>query len=303
MKKIVALILSAAMLALMIGCTSKNQKEISVYFKAREKNELNLEKRKIELHKKNSAKEIAKAAVSELLKGPQNEANEALLPKDTKLLSLEIENNVATVNMSKEFGTVKGTDAILQRLSMVNTLCAISGIEGIVIQTDGKPIVSENTGKEFGVLTLSNITYDMDETSAEKKSVTLYFPRKDGEGLVKEKRNIEIQKALSMEKAVVSELIKGTKNKKASKALSQDTKIIGIETKDNVCFVNFSNEFVTKTQPTSLATELTLYSVVNSLCELENVKSVQILVNGETGVEFGNYVLDIPYEPDNELIK
>ena len=48
---------------------------------------------------------------------------------------------------------------------------------------------------------------------------------------------------------------------------------------------------------------MTLYAIVNSLCELENVKSVQILVNGENGVEFGNYVLDIPYEKNESVIK
>ena len=29
----------------------------------------------------------------------------------------------------------------------------------------------------------------------------------------------------------------------------------------------------------------------------------QILINGETGVEFGNFVLDIPYEANNDYIK
>ena len=47
-----------------------------------------------------------------------------------------------------------------------------------------------------------------------------------------------------------------------------------------------------------MATTLSLYSIVNSLCELENVNSVQILVNGETGVEYGNLVLDRPEEPN-----
>ena len=67
--------------------------------------------------------------------------------------------------------------------------------------------------------------------------------------------------------------------------------------------MNFSSEFKTKSSSGSTTTMLSLYAVVNSLCELKNVESVQILVNGETGVEFGNFVLDIPYEANPELVK
>ena len=67
--------------------------------------------------------------------------------------------------------------------------------------------------------------------------------------------------------------------------------------------MNFSSEFISKSSSGSTATMLSLYSVVNTLCELKNVDSVQILVNGEAGVEFGNFILDIPYESNRDLVK
>ena len=182
---------------------------------------------------------------------------------------------------------------------MINTICSIDGIDGIVIQVEGEPLVSESTGKEYGVLSMEDIALNAEDNT----TVELYFPDKNGEKLVLEERTVDAQNALSLEKTVVSELIKGPEGKKLSPSVSGETKLLGIETKDKVCYVNFSSEFKTKTNPGSAATTMTLYSVVNSLCALDSVDSVQILVNGENGVEFGNFVLDIPYEENTNLVR
>ena len=304
MKKTVAVfILIVVMLTLLSGCNGKDTEKISIYFKTKNENVLTEEVRLMEVSGKTSASDRAKFAIAQMVKGPVKEAGVALLPKETKLLKIAIENKVATVNMSEHFSMVKGTDALILRLAMVNTLCGIDGIDGIVIQVNGSPIVSETTGKEFGVLSSENIAFSTDDTVSEaEQTITLYFPEKNGSSLSAEKRRVRVQNSLSLEKTAINELLKGPKKEKLSRAISEDVKLLGIETKDNVCFVNFSSEFISKTPSGSLATTLALYSVVNTLCELDNVESVQVLVNGETGAELGNLVLDIPYEKNKELI-
>lgn len=303
MKKVISvLMVLCLMICILSGCNS-DKSYANIYFKDKTTNNLNAEKRLLKIDKK-APQDVAKLLMTELIKGPQNEMNEALLPKETKLLKLSVNDGVATVNMSSHFLKRSGVEALLLRLSLVNTLCEIKGIEGIVIQVEGKPLLSETTKKEIGVLTLGDIALNTDaQTVKEKKTVRLYFPDENGEKLKVEKRSIEIQNALSLEKAVVSEIIKGPEKEGLLPSVAAGTKLIGIETKDHVCFVNFSSEFIPKTNSGSLATTLTLYSVVNSLCELENVSSVQILINGENGVEFGNFVLDIPYEKNENIVE
>ena len=302
MKKVISVFLIIILsTALFFGCNGEKT-YVNVYFKDKMSNNLNVEKR---LLKKNntSPSDMAKFVLSEIIAGPQNEASEALLPKEAKLLKLSLNDGVATVNMSSHFAQRKGTQALLLRLSLVNTLCEIKGIDGIVIQVEGKPIVSETTGKEIGVLSLGDIALNTVETSVmEKKTLKLYFPDKEGGKLRLEKRSVEIQNALSLEKTVVSELMKGPSKDSLSPSIPAGTKLLGIETKDNVCFVNFSSEFVSKINSGSLATTMTLYSVVNSLCALDGVSSVQVLINGENGVEMGNFVLDIPYEKNETIV-
>lgn len=290
MKKVVLFLLIFIMI---VGCfcgcnTQKTQ--LSIYFKDIQTNNLIEEKREVETGGKKGAQVLAKLAVAELCKGPQNEKSAGVISKDAKLISLAVNNGVATVNMSKHFAEKTGVDGLILRYSFIKTLCSIDEIDGIVIQVEGKPLISESTGAEFGVLSLRDIVLDTQDMTM----VKLYFPSKDGENLVCESRAVE--NALSLEKTVINELVKGPNDRSLSAPIPEGTKLLSIETKDKICYVNFSSEFKLKTASGSSATTLILYSVVNSLCALENVDSVQILINGETGVEFGNFVLDIPYE-------
>ncbi len=299
MKKFISILLIVMMLAGCLSACSKNTRKISVYFKDTQSNNLKEEKHEIEINKNVNNTELAKLAVAELVKGPQEKNNAGVISKDARLLSLVINNGVVTVNMSSHFSEKKGADELLLIFAFVNTLCSIEGIKGVVIQVEGKPIVKGSTGEEWGVLSMS----DMALNTEDKTTVKIYFPDKNGENLVIENRKIDAQQALSLEKAIVSELLKGPEESSLSSAVADGTKLLGIETKDGVCYVNFSSEFKSKSSSGSAATMLSLYAVVNSLCELRNVESVQILVNGETGVEFGNFVLDIPYEANYDLVK
>ena len=293
-RAILLLIIFVLTVTCFCGCNSEKT-QLSIYFKDAQTNELNEEKHDVKTNGKNSAQVIAKLAVGEIISGPVNEKNAPVISKDAKLISLAVNNGVATVNMSKHFSEKTGVDGLILRYSFINTLCSVDGIDGIVIQVEGKPLLSEATGAELGVLSMEDIVLDTEDLTM----VKLYFPGKNGDKLVGESRAVE--NALSLEKTVVNELIKGPKDRALSASIPEGTKLLSIETKDKICYVNFSSEFKLKTASGSSATTLTLYSVVNSLCALESVESVQILINGETGVEFGNYVLDIPYEANLNL--
>ena len=300
MKKALLFLITAFMLLSVFSGCSKDVKAVSVYFKAAGSNSLCEEKRNMNNAEPNVA-DMAKFAVEELIKGPSNETHTAVISKDAKLLKLEVKDSVATVNLSAHYAEKKGVEEILLQHALVKTLCSIDGIESIVILTEGKPIVNSE-GKEIGRIGLKDFIDPEDTQIDEKMTVKLYFPSTDDAKLAEESRSVEMQKSLSPERTVINELINGPSNKNLSPAVPAGTKLLGVETKDGVCFVNFSSEFVSNAGSGSMQTTLILYSIVNSLCELENVESVQILVNGETGVEFGNFVLDIPYDANSDFI-
>lgn len=298
MKKFMSLMLITILSLTVFSACTPDGTEISVFFKNSEKNELREEIRTVKAEKDANVRTIARLAVNELIKGPSTEGSKGVISKSAKLISLAVNGNVATVNISKHYLEKKGVDELILRFAIVNTLCNIKGIEGVVIQVEGNNLVSDTTGKEIGVLRMDdNIVFAPED----KLAVTLYFPDKSFEHLSGEVRRIDVQNALSLEKIVVDELLKGPQDKELSASIPQGAKLLSVEVKDKVCFVNFTKEFVAVSG--SAVTTMSLYSVVNSLCALKNIESVQILINGEAGVEFGNFVLDIPYEADFSLVE
>ena len=300
MKKVL-LILMALILTVGIfsSCGKNSGTQVKVYYKASSTNDLVYEARNLDLGKKTDAESVAKNALKELIKGPKEEGKVPVISKKTKVYSLSVSERVATVNFSEHYLEKADGASVLLRHAIVYTLCGIEGIEGVVIQVEGENLVNKSTGKEFGVLGMGDIANGTED----KVTVKLYFPDKKADGLFVEYRSIDAQNALSLEQIVINELIKGPQSSNLAPSVPQETKLIKLERKDNVCFVNLSGEFVSKTNSGSSATTMALYSVVNSICALRGVDSVQILINGETGVEFGNYVLDIPYEADYSLVK
>jgi germination protein M len=139
--------------------------------------------------------------------------------------------------------------------------------------------------------------------SSEKTTLKLYFANSDATALKAEERQVETQNSLSMEKTIITELLKGPVSKELVAVIPSETKLLNLETNNGVCFVNFSSEFVTKFTGGTNTGMLIVYSIVNSLTELDDVDSVQILIEGKTGVEFGDFVFDEPIERSKNIVQ
>ena len=80
------------------------------------------------------------------------------------------------------------------------------------------------------------------------------------------------------------------------RTVSPDTKILSVMTKDGICYVNLDSNFLTVVNNVTM--DVAIYSIVNSLTELQGVDRVQILVNGEIPDFFENSI----YEKNLDLV-
>lgn len=138
--------------------------------------------------------------------------------------------------------------------------------------------------------------------SSVESTLTLYFSDKNGTGLVKETRGVHYSTNISMEKLIMEQLIEGPKKSGATATMPSGTKLISVSVVDGVCYVNLSDSF--KSQNPEVNEEIVLYSIVNSLTELQGVSKVQISVNGSTeGKLRYTYDLSKMYKRDTKYIK
>lgn len=135
----------------------------------------------------------------------------------------------------------------------------------------------------------------------DKTPYKLYFVNEQGK-LSPETRyinNAEVEKGTEyLATVLVKELISGpAKGSLFQAAIPKETKVHSdVKIKDGVATVDLSKEFIEKHQGGKKNEQLTLYSIVNTLTELKDVKSVQFRIDGKVKKEFkGSYQLDMAF--------
>ena len=83
--------------------------------------------------------------------------------------------------------------------------------------------------------------------------------------------------------------------------MNGNTKVISVNIRDGICYVNLNEVFLN--QSYQVMPEVTIYAITNSLVELGNVNKVQILVNGETNINYQESIsLSTTFERNLDLI-
>lgn len=221
----------------------------------------------------------------------------------TTLQSVTIKDDVAVVDFSEEFYDADGIKQTIAPVAIAKTLCTLDFISGVQILVEGDEAVGTDQ-KPLGILWESDLVVSKGEPSgATKTSLVLYFSDGNAEYLVPERRNVELSGGNTVEKVVVEELLKGPTEGGHARTIPQETKLLSIETKNNVCFVNFSKEFVERHSGGTTSEMLTVYSLVNSLTELGTVDKVQFLIEGEKKEEYIHMAFNEPIVRDKSMIR
>ena len=303
MKKILCVFLSLVLLLSLCSCGNNNKDlmeyEAELFFAGSGKTQLASEKVKIYVE---TLDKIYEAVVNKLLEGPSSQNLVRIIPEGTKLLSAKLSDDILTLNFSKEIYAEEESENILIRTSIVSTMAVMKEINGVELLVEGKPM-KDSDGEEVGILGSEDIVHDTEPETEEKKYIKLYFSDLKSEKLIAEAREITVSQKETMEMRVLKELVKGPVNPKLMKTIPAETKILSAETKEGICFVNFSQEFRTRHTGGSAGEMMTVYSIVNSLTEIDGVEKVQFLIEGQKKDVFIHLIFNEPFSRDQELIQ
>ena len=191
----------------------------------------------------------------------------------------------------------------MTRAALVRTITQLNGIEYVSMKVRNDPL-TDRSGNPIGIMEASMFIDNAgDEINTyEKARLTLYFTDKSGTKLVEASRSVVYNTNISMEKLVVEELIKGPNNDEIFPTVNPETKVNNVTVKDGICYVNLNESFLTPM--TNATSEVTIYSITNSLVELSNVNKVQISINGDTEGTFRERIpFSTIFERNLELIE
>jgi len=157
---------------------------------------------------------------------------------------------------------------------------------------------------------VSSIVIGEEEASrlTDKTPVRLYFANEDNTKLKLEIRYVdsaEAKKSTShLASLIVTELIKGPSVEGLKPTIPPEAKLASpVSISDKVATVDLSKEFMTKHPGGKEAEKMTIYSIVNSLTELEEIEQVKFTIEGKVQKEFmGNFRFDAPFPRSPQLI-
>ena len=233
----------------------------------------------------------------------KSEEKRSVVPEGLEINSVKIDSGMLDIDFNAVYNTMSMGDKLTFKSAVVYTFTSLDFIDYVRITVDGSPLKMTN-GQSVGNIGREDILMD-GNISAEPTNyeiLTLYFKNSDGSRLGTEIREVEVNPNQPIERYVVEQLIKGPESDSLKNVIPSDTKIRDISTADGICYVDLSSEFVTKQSGTEKDGIAAVYSIVNSLGEMETVNKVQFLIEGEK-VDDYRHIMDLSksVEPNYDI--
>lgn len=306
-KKVTKLImLTLIYSSLFVGVTacnnddSKTQGGNRIYY-------VNQEEKKITSEEYRSEEKDATVLMSDYLekltKNGKEKGNFAAIPSEIEINQFDITDGIATVDFSETYSKLSVQREVLCRSAVVFTLTQIDEVEYVAFTVNEVPL-RQKDGKLVGTMKASDFVADLGGgiNTYATADFTLFFANSNG-SMLKEYKLMDAKYGeKSKERFIVEQLIEGPKEKGYTATLSSNLKLINIVTANNICYVDFEENFLT--EQSEVANELVIFSIVNSLSELNEIHKVQISVNGDSMVKYHDEIpLTEPFIRNLDLIE
>lgn len=228
----------------------------------------------------------------------------ATVPKSIEFKSVEIDGTKATISLSENYSTMSSIEEIICRSSIVKSLTVLEEIDTVEFYVGSVPYMNAN-GKVIGAMKEDDVVVDFsDDLDNHKKTITLYFSDSEGMYLVPVEKEVELNSEAQIEKLVLDLLIAGPEDEALKRTIPEGTKVKNVYTNEGVCYVDFNEDFVTKHPGGSTGETMTIYSIVNTLTELNKINKVQFLIEGTVRDEYKGHIdFNALFQANLDLIK
>lgn len=225
------------------------------------------------------------------------------IPGNVKIDKIVLSEGKLDLYFSEGYNEMSKAEEVLCRAAVVKSLMQVGGIESIGFFVGDAPLMDKD-GVPVGYMNEDSFVRNIGPAlnSYQEATFKLFYANKKGDKLVSETVSVRYNSNMSVEKAIVEQLLKGPTSDKAAKTLPTEAKVLSVSVKDGICYVNFNEGFLGEAQ--DIDPKIAIYSLVNSIVEGGDSSQVQIAVNGETDIMFrGTFDLSKPISRDLDLVE
>ena len=300
MKRIVCLLL---MLALLCGCArlglGRQDKGVSFYYRSTDADYFSpLGAMGIEHRTLRDDQTDINAMMKLYLGGPVDPELTSPFPKGMQLLRSEMTAREITLVFDDTLAALSGVGLRLACACIARTVAEYGGYDTVTIRAEHLSLDGEEA------VTVQPAELVLEDRSAGQPNalVQLFFADAQGRFLIEEQRSAPVEEKQELPEFILRSLIEGPQTESLNATIPKGTVLLNVSVVDRVCLVNFSAEFLQNRPRNELAERMTVFSVVNSLTQLEDVDSVEILVEGSSVERYYELNLNRELVRDEDMI-
>lgn len=222
------------------------------------------------------------ALLDALAAGPPAEAQELCraIPAGARVLSWSLENRVVNVELSAAYAELVGVELTLADYCIALTLAQLPGVDGVRVTVSG----GGQSYRDRQALYPEDVLFSGAEETPVEATAALYFRREGGNTLGYELRKFRLTEDSVPAKAVLAALIAGPEDQGLLPLLPPDLTVRSAWVEAGACTADLSGRLLDLPEEERA---LALKSIVDTLCSLDTVERVQILIDGEPAGTFG----------------
>ena len=199
------------------------------------------------------------------------------IPGSVSVRHTTLKGKKLIISFSRDYQTLNPVQEALLRAAVVKTITQLSDVSTISFKIVDETLLDAQ-GSPVGAMTADSFVDDFgsEQDSTREAELTLFYPVADGSGIYREVHDVHYNENVPLAQVVLRQLSKSPERSDARSAIPSNVKVLSVNTSEGVCYVDldqslFSNETVGYQK-------MTIYSIVNSLCQLDQINRVQILI-------------------------
>ena len=206
----------------------------------------------------------------------------AIIPKNTKVLTKSLEEDLLKINFSKEFLNIEKENEEKMLEAIVYSLLEIKGIKKIMIFVEGENLTKlPNSGKNIAIILDKNIginkTYDINSLKETDKTTTYYLSKTDNVYYY-----VPVTSITNNDKEKVEIIIEKLKTSPTYKTnlisfLASNTELLNYEILENSVSLSFNNNILSLDN--NQITEEVKYSIALSIRDTYNINQTIFYVD------------------------
>lgn len=231
-----------------------------------------------------------------LLSQPQSAGLTSPFPSGLQLLDWQLEEGRLHLDLSDHYYSLSGVDLTLADACLALTFCQLENVDSVYVTVEGHELPYRTTQQ----LSMENILLSGGADEPMSLGVDLWYLKPGGRSLGVERRQVVKTVDQTLVQAVLAAWADGPEGELLS-CLPEGSQIRSVELQDGVCVVDLSQEYIDGLPRSEQTAALTVYAMVNTLCELDGVEAVQLYIDGEPAPAVGGLPLDRALIPDTSL--